>query len=74
MEPKALRALQSVIYHRLMMWNAGSEAEEILGHDVPTVGDGIDGLAATIDSPWAAYRLSEEDIRAAFELDKEGKK
>lgn len=69
MKKEALEALRLVIYHRLMAWEAASQAESALGIDVDSSCDSVDCLMASIDNPSDAMDLDEETLRVTFGID-----
>lgn len=71
MNQEAIDALRKIIYHRVLMWDAGLKAEKALGRDIDTQSDGIDGLACCMNDAEDAMTLDEADLVAAFDLEDE---
>ena len=66
---KTLDCLRLVIYHKLLMWEAASQAEEVLWCDLDCESDSLNSLAVGIVLPGDAIDLSEERLLEAFGLE-----
>ena len=68
MNETAFQHLREVIYHKVMMWDASNAAENLLGREIDTYGR-LDDFCVGIDHAEDAMKLSESDLKEAFELE-----
>lgn len=59
-------ALRKVVDAKLALWDAADAAEKVLGFDIDSGGDELDGFCAMIDG---AEDLDHDDLIEAFGLD-----
>jgi hypothetical protein len=62
-----LQHLREVIYHKLKMWDASNAAEKLLGREIDT--GYIDDFCIGVDHAEDAMKLTESEIKEAFELE-----
>ena len=68
MNETAFQHLREIIYHKVKMWDASNAAENLLGREIDTYGH-LDDFCVGIDHAEDAMKLTESDLKEAFELE-----
>lgn len=73
---KIAAAYRKAVMHQMELWNAADEIESIVGGDIDSIGDLLEGHAVCLANPQGALNISEdaavEAVLGYFAQDSDG--